>query len=101
MRKIHLSVALIIISGGILFPGCQSIQPRVVSTPEVLAEFEIPGNTKHITLPVKFKGEEYQFILDTGATDTVFDDSFKDQLGKRFLWPKKATGARGKVIKVG
>lgn len=100
MRKIHLSVALIIISGSFLFPGCQSVESKAVAPLEVLAEFEIQDGLNQIILPVKFQGEEYQFILDTGSTNTTFDDSFKDKLGKRFLWPKKATASHGKKVEV-
>lgn len=100
MRKIHLSVALIIVSGSFLFSGCQSVESKAIAPPEVLAEFEIQDGMNQIILPVKFQGEEYQFVLDTGSTYTVFDNSFKDKLGKRFLWPKKATAAHGKKIKV-
>lgn len=100
MRKIHLSVALIIISGSFLFSGCQSVESKAVAPLEVLAEFEIQDGLNQIILPVKFQGEEYQFVLDTGSTYTVFDNSFKDKLGKRFLWPKKATAAHGKKVEV-
>lgn len=100
MKLIHLSVALIILSGSFLFWGCQSIQPTAVAAPEVLAEFEMQGGVEHIVLSVKFHGEEYEFALDTGSTYTVFDDSFKDRLGRRFLWPKKAKGALGKELKI-
>ena len=100
MRKIHLSVALIIVSGSFLFSGCQSVESKAVAPPEVLAEFALTDTESHILLPVKFEGKEYQFALDTGTTNTVFDDSFKDKLGKRFLWPQKATAAHGKKVKV-
>ena len=102
MRKIHINIGLIILSGSILSSGCQSVQPKAATATEVLAEFEfeISGETDHIVLPVKFNGQKYQFALDTGSTDTVFDDSFKNKLGKRFLWPKKGTGTHGKEFKV-
>ncbi len=102
MRKTHFGVALIFLTASFLFSGCQSSPRRAGETPEILAEFEyeVLSDMKDISLPVKFKGEEYQFVIDTGSTDTVFDDSFKDKLGKRFLWPKKGTGAGGKKIKV-
>jgi hypothetical protein len=100
MRKIHLSIALIIISGGLLFSGCQSNQPKAVDAPEVLAEFEIQGGMNFITLPVTFQGKEYPFVLDTGSTTTIFDDSFKDKLGKQFMWPIKRRGPEGKIFKV-
>lgn len=86
-----------------LFTGCATLPDSYSGTcakPEVLAEFKIEGGAKPILLPVTFDGEEYDFILDTGATHVVFDASLKDKLGKRFLWPKKAKVAGGKTVKV-
>ena len=83
--------------------GCATVPESYSPTcakPEVLAEFEIPSDEPAILLPVTFDGKEYDFILDTGATTTVFDASLKDKLGKRFLWPKKGKAAGGKTIKV-
>lgn len=83
--------------------GCATVPESYSPTctePEVLAEFKIEGGAKPILLPVTFDGKEYDFILDTGATTTVFDASLKDKLGKRFLWPKKGKAAGGKTIKV-
>lgn len=84
-----------------LFVGCATVtqvSSEQIAEPEVLAEFAIPSGAKLISLPVKFDGEEYQFILDTGSTTTIFDVSLKDKLGKRFLWPQKGTAAHGKPI---
>ena len=100
MRKINLYIAAITVSSGLFLSGCQSNQIKAVKSPEVLAEFEIPADSNHILLPVRFQGKEYQFALDTGSTNIVFDDSFRDSLGKRFLWPKSASAAHGKKIKV-
>jgi len=100
MRKINISVTLIIISGGFLFSGCQSVKTKVIAPSEVLAEFEIQGGMNFIILPVTFQGQEYPFALDTAGMKTLFDDSFKDKLGKRFLWPLKGRGAEGKIFKI-
>jgi predicted aspartyl protease len=99
MRKILIEIIIIIILSS-LFCGCQSVPSETTTTPELLAEFEFSGGTKHILLPVEFEREKYQFVLDTGSTDTVFDDSFKDKFGKRFLWPLKVKGPEGKISKV-
>ncbi len=101
MRKIHLSVALIIVTGSFFLSGCQSIGSKAVTSPEVLAAFEITDDTNNILLPVKFQGEEYQFLLDTGSDVTAYDDSFKDKLRKMFIGPVTRTGRapHGKKIK--
>lgn len=49
---------------------------------DVLAEFKIAKGGDPILLPVRFKGKEHLFALDTGSSHTVFDISFKHQLGK-------------------
>ncbi|MBN2588631.1 MAG: aspartyl protease family protein [Sedimentisphaerales bacterium] len=100
MKKSSLSIAIIIISSNLLLSGCQTGQTKVVAAPEVLAEFDFSIDEGKIILPVQFKGQEYPFLLDTGATGTIFDDSFKDKLGNRFLWPKSATLARGRKAKI-
>lgn len=99
MRKINSFVALIIVSNILFLSGCQTSQIKT-ATPEVLAEFDIEGGIRHIILPVTFQGKEYPFVLDTAGMRTAFDDSFKDKLGKRFLWPNKGRGPEGKKFKV-
>lgn len=48
---------------------------------KILAEFKIAKGGDPILLPVTFKGKEYLFVLDTGCSHTVFDTSFKHELG--------------------
>lgn len=48
---------------------------------KVLAEFRIAKDGDPILLPVTFKDKEYLFLLDTGCSHTVFDTSFKHELG--------------------
>ena len=100
MKKLNLSIALVIIAAVFLLTGCQSSRIQTVSSPQVLAEFEIKEDMDDILLPVEFDGKEYQFLLDTGTTNTLFDQSFKDKLGKRILWPRKGDAAYGKKVKV-
>ncbi len=45
-------------------------------------EFPIGGGCGAILIPVHIHGKEYSFIMDTGATTTMFDSSLKDLLGK-------------------
>lgn len=49
---------------------------------EILAEFSIPTGGDCLTVPVKFNGKTYLFLVDTGATVTVYDTSLKSYLGK-------------------
>lgn len=81
---------------GLLLGGCASMVRQTTTPPEVLAKFGFDPNAPWIFLPVTLEGEQYQFILDTGCTHTIYDASFKDRLGKRFLWPQKGTAAGGK-----
>ncbi len=45
-------------------------------------EFPIGGGCGAIFIPVYIQGKEYLFILDTGASITIFDASLKKLLGK-------------------
>jgi hypothetical protein len=47
-----------------------------------LAQFKITRYGDQIILPVKFKDKDYWFILDTGSSFTIFDASFKYDLGE-------------------
>jgi hypothetical protein len=100
MKKLKISLTLAVIAAVFLLTGCQSGQVKPVVTPTVLAKFTITGDMNDILLPVEFDGKVYPFLLDTGTTNTVFDDSFKDRLGKRILWPKKGEAAYGKKVTV-
>jgi len=67
------------------FVGCATVPKRIsedFSDNEILAEFTIAKNGDAILLPVKFKGKEYSFLLDTGSSHTVLDTSFRLALGK-------------------
>ena len=48
---------------------------------EVIAQFEISKYGENIFLPVMFNGKEHLFVMDTGATYTLFDHSHRDYLG--------------------
>jgi len=71
MRKKHLSVALIILSGSFLFSGCKAIQPEAAAAPEVLAEFEIQGGWNFIILPVTYQGKEYPYYTRHRCNDDI------------------------------
>ncbi len=48
----------------------------------VLAQFHLKGSKEAILLPVTFRDKEYTFLLDSGCAVTVFDDSFRRDLGQ-------------------
>lgn len=48
---------------------------------KVLEEFTVTRSGNLILLPVRFKEKEYLFLLETGASITMFDISFRDKLG--------------------
>ena len=100
MKKLKINITLAVIITAFLLTGCQTGQIREAAPPQVLAEFEFRGDANGILLPLEFDGNDYQFLLDTGTTNTVFDTSFKDKLGKRIFWPKKGDAAYGKKVKV-
>jgi hypothetical protein len=47
-----------------------------------MARFQITKYGNQIILPVNFKGSEYWFLLDTGSSFTIFDSSFRYDLGE-------------------
>jgi len=86
MKKRNICIALIIALSTLFLSGCRTGQIKSAA-PEILAEFEYSGSTNRVFLPVEFQGQVYQFGLDTGTSNTVFDIRFRDNLGKPFLWP--------------
>ncbi len=73
-------------------------KPPKTAKPEVLAEFKISIDGNMILVPVKIKGKEYKFWLDTGAAFCCVDPSLKKELGKSR--GKKAIRTSGAGIKV-
>ena len=56
-------------------------QVKVDLSTAVNQEFSIAQDGTPILLPVEFRGQQHWFVLDTGATMTMFDMSLKGQLG--------------------
>jgi len=54
---------------------------EVTSADNIPSEFKVAKQGDIMLLPVKFTGKEYLFLLDTGASMTVFDISLKPELG--------------------
>jgi len=93
---------LLCIFVAMFFAGCTNHQSGLTDKPiegNVISEISFPNNSKRIMIPVSFKGKEYQFVLDTGATNTAFDISLKDQLGWR-RGSSKGRVADGKRIDI-
>jgi hypothetical protein len=81
LLKIVSSLFLIV---SLLVGGCAD-EPTKTSNKStdqnIIAEFDISTGGDPILLPVKYKGEKYSFIFDTGSSHTVFDISFRQELG--------------------
>jgi hypothetical protein len=78
--KMDFAIALVLIVaiGGLILPGKCFARPGQGAE---LARFQITKYGNQIILPVNFKGTEYWFLLDTGSSFTIFDASFKYDLG--------------------
>jgi len=51
-------------------------------TLRIVAEFDLPRHAQFLSLPVELNGKRYRFLIDTGASQTAFDLSLKDELGE-------------------
>ena len=99
-RKIlrNLIFLCFLISVGFFIGGSAQIKAKPDLTPDVLlAEFKIAGGPKPIILPISFDGKEYMFLLDTGASHTIFDNSLKEKLGKP-IRAIRGRAANGEII---
>src|SRR5215471_12403369 len=90
----------IVISGIVflLFLPQQSGGQKVGLDPRnVLERFDVAKDGDALIVPVEFQGKTYRFLLDTGASVTVFDTSLEPQLGQTVgeAWAK---GPRGKKL---
>jgi hypothetical protein len=65
----------------VLAAGSEKAATEENKQAEVLAEFKIEKGGRAILLPVRIQEREYPFMLDTGATYSVFDMSLKKLLG--------------------
>ena len=103
MRKIIFFAQLALFLAGVFLAGCATApmaSPQPSPEPKLLAEFDSSLADKLIFLPVKFRGEEYRFALDTAANRTVFDLSLRDKLGWRLPIRKRAQAAQGTKVAV-
>ena len=86
-RSCLLLKIILLLSFSVLFltDGCADQSEDTTDVPashKVLAEFQIAKDGDPILLPVTFKDKEYLFLLDTGSSHTVFDTSFRHELGE-------------------
>jgi hypothetical protein len=103
MRKRIFFAQLALFFAGVFLAGCATApmaRPQPSPEPKVLAEFDFSLADRLILLPVKFRGEEYRFALDTAANRTVFDLSLRDKLGWRLPIRKRAQAAQGTTVAV-
>jgi hypothetical protein len=57
------------------------ILPAPAKPSQVLAEFDVFNDGDVLLLPVRLGGKQHLFLFDTGATNTVYDWTFRDLLG--------------------
>ena len=72
-------LVLIVVIGSWIMPSRCLARPGQGAE---LARFQITKYGNQIILPVIFKGTEYWFLLDTGSSFTIFDNSFRYDLGE-------------------
>lgn len=86
LDKNYTSLKVALLLSFLVFAGGCADEPESTSdapaNQKVLAEFKIAKGGDPILLPVTFKEKEYLFLLDTGSSHTVFDTSFKHELGE-------------------
>lgn len=75
-------LSLAVIKGTAFAADPANQRPTEERPAEVLAEFNIDRGCRPILLPVRIRGQEYLFCLDTGTTTVCFDTSLKNLLGK-------------------
>ena len=79
----RLGLACFILS--LLFLCSCSTQPRVIPAKQLPAEVFMnkeAGRGGHLTVMLKFNGEELLFLVDSGAPVTTLDKSLEGKLGK-------------------
>lgn len=84
MRESFLRFAMIKVLVLAVLVGSMAAQdtPLAVTGPGVLTQFEIAKGGAAIVVPVTLRDKEYAFLLDTGATHSLYDTSLKPFLGE-------------------
>ena len=98
MRRINCFAQLALFFAGVFLTGCATAPiagTQRSAEAKVLAEFDFSLAERLIFLPVKFRGKEYRFALDTAANRTVFDLSLRNKLRGRIGHCGRIRGAQG------
>ena len=74
-----LRVAGVLVGFTLLVPGLLADPP----SEEVLECFTVYGDSDGLIVPVTIKGKNYSFLVDTGATGTMYDISLRPLMGAR------------------
>lgn len=82
----HILGACALLCVALTHDGCAAVgdRPRAEAEASVLVAYPIVFNNPPsvIVVPVTVQGREYPFIIDTGASVTVYDTTFRPMLGK-------------------
>jgi len=76
---IHLALLLVALVGGC----AQPVSRKTLDDSNTPVSFDSPRELRDmlLLLPLRFRGTDYWFLLDTGTTGIIFDSRFKAQLG--------------------
>jgi hypothetical protein len=80
---IALCLALALLAGRA--PSSTDLPEQASDREAVLERFKLSRDSKILLLPVEVQGKKYSFVLDTGATTTVYDTSLRSILGDPVL----------------
>lgn len=85
MAKFILNTWIFLVLSFLTLVPCANCETEAIKSDQplknqqILVEFTITKDECAIFLPVRFKGKEYLFFLDTGASVTTFDNSLKEE----------------------
>jgi hypothetical protein len=78
------TMVLLLVAWPMLFAPSHAAEPKGPAQKTAVREsFKFDPNDDQILIPVHVGGKDYQFVLDTGATVSVFDISLRSHLGPR------------------
>ncbi len=104
VRTIGKCIGILSLWIGLFLSGCQTGPSTSLSIgeTEVLAEFPftMTASKRGVILPVRFDGNEYSFLLDTGADVTIFDISLAEKLKGWHIFPARGRDSTGVAFTV-
>jgi len=95
MIKIILNTWIFLVLSFLTLVPCANCETEAIKSDQpltnqqILAEFTFKRDEVVIFIPVRIKGKEYLFFLDTGASTTAFDSSLKEDS----IQPRRTGGA--------